>query len=245
MKNHKKLSCIWLVFHHELRDSLSVDRFWLAHRRQSTQARDPSWLWNPGQTSSEVQNRDISDPTKRTYVLQFVFFKKRIFFGNGLQMLTPYHLNVEIWKKIIGTKENVDSNTSVLNVRNDLNMRTYARHKTQKNWDENRQTCQGKVHTSCPSCRFSQPELLRKGWKTGTFVHVYPSPSVTRVIIYLTASLSEIYVKWSPVHIKKIASFIDIWSEVFQWVGWYSVDIPPVLYLAGVTSTTGWWWDMF
>ena len=28
------------------------------------------WLWNPGQTSPEVQNRDISGPIKRTYVLQ-------------------------------------------------------------------------------------------------------------------------------------------------------------------------------
>ena len=31
--------------------------------------RDPPWLWNPGQTSSEVQNRGISGHTKRTYVI--------------------------------------------------------------------------------------------------------------------------------------------------------------------------------
>ena len=37
--------------------------------------RDPLWLWNPGQTSPEVQNRGISGPTKRTCALQF-FFKK-------------------------------------------------------------------------------------------------------------------------------------------------------------------------
>ena len=37
--------------------------------------RDPPRLWNPGQTSPEVQNRDISGPTKRTCVLQ-IFFKK-------------------------------------------------------------------------------------------------------------------------------------------------------------------------
>ena len=32
--------------------------------------RDPPWLWNPVQMSPEVQNRGISGPTKRTYVLQ-------------------------------------------------------------------------------------------------------------------------------------------------------------------------------
>ena len=32
-------------------------------REQSTQARDPPWLW---QTPPEVQNRGISGPTKRT-----------------------------------------------------------------------------------------------------------------------------------------------------------------------------------
>ena len=37
--------------------------------------RDPPWLWNPGQTSPEVQNRGTSGPTKRTYVLQI--FKKQ------------------------------------------------------------------------------------------------------------------------------------------------------------------------
>ena len=36
---------------------------------------NPPWLWNPGQTSPEVQNRGISGPTKRTCVLQK--FKKK------------------------------------------------------------------------------------------------------------------------------------------------------------------------
>ena len=36
-----------------------------AHKRGN-----PPWPWNPGQTSPEVQNRGISGPTKRTYVLQ-------------------------------------------------------------------------------------------------------------------------------------------------------------------------------
>ena len=39
------------------------------------QARDPPRLWNPGEKSSEVQNRGISGPTKRTHVLQK--FKKQ------------------------------------------------------------------------------------------------------------------------------------------------------------------------
>ena len=42
-----------------------------AHKRRAS-----SWLWNPGQTSPEVQNRDMSGLTKRTYVLQN--FKKKL-----------------------------------------------------------------------------------------------------------------------------------------------------------------------
>ena len=38
--------------------------------RGRMQARDPPWLWNPEQTSPELQNRSISDPTKRTDVFQ-------------------------------------------------------------------------------------------------------------------------------------------------------------------------------
>ena len=36
---------------------------------------NPLWLWNPEETSPEVQNRGISGPTKRTHVLQK--FKKK------------------------------------------------------------------------------------------------------------------------------------------------------------------------
>ena len=39
--------------------------------------RNPPWLWNPGQISPEVQNRGISGPTKRTYVLQNLKKKKK------------------------------------------------------------------------------------------------------------------------------------------------------------------------
>ena len=48
---------------------------WGSRRQESTQTRDPPGLWNPGQTSPEVQNRGISDPTKKTYVLQNLFKK--------------------------------------------------------------------------------------------------------------------------------------------------------------------------
>ena len=50
----------------------------IACRWQSMQARDPPWLWNPGQTSPEVQNIAISVPTKRTDVLQNFLKKKKI-----------------------------------------------------------------------------------------------------------------------------------------------------------------------
>ena len=45
------------------------------------QVRDPTWLWNPGKTSPEVQNRGISGPTKRTNALQKYFLK---YFSNKL-----------------------------------------------------------------------------------------------------------------------------------------------------------------
>ena len=45
---------------------------------KSTQARDPPWLWNPGQTSPEVQTRVISGPTKRICVLQKNFLRKNL-----------------------------------------------------------------------------------------------------------------------------------------------------------------------
>ena len=38
---------------------------------------NPPYLWNTGQTSPEVQNRGISGPTKRTYVLQ-IFLKNEL-----------------------------------------------------------------------------------------------------------------------------------------------------------------------
>ena len=54
-----------------------------AHQQESVQARNPPWLWNPWQTSPEVQNRGISGPTKRTCVLQKFYlkfyFKKNLF----------------------------------------------------------------------------------------------------------------------------------------------------------------------
>ena len=37
----------------------------MACRWQSTQARDPPWLWNPVETSSEVQNRGYQWPHKK------------------------------------------------------------------------------------------------------------------------------------------------------------------------------------
>ena len=39
-------------------------------RQRNMQMRYPPWVRNLGQTSLEVQNRDISGPTKRTDVLQ-------------------------------------------------------------------------------------------------------------------------------------------------------------------------------
>ena len=44
--------------------------------RNNVQVRNPPWLWNPGQASPEVQNRDISGTTKRTCVLQKIFKKE-------------------------------------------------------------------------------------------------------------------------------------------------------------------------
>ena len=44
------------------------------HRRENTRARHPPWLWNPGQTSSEVQNRGIRGSTKKELCPPTFFF---------------------------------------------------------------------------------------------------------------------------------------------------------------------------
>ena len=49
-------------------------------------ARDPSWLQNQGQTSPEVQNRDISGPTKKTYVLQKILKKNKSLFNRHITL---------------------------------------------------------------------------------------------------------------------------------------------------------------
>ena len=49
----------------------------IACRWQSMQARDPSWLWNPGETSPEVQNRGISGPTDGPHYLCSKKFLKK------------------------------------------------------------------------------------------------------------------------------------------------------------------------
>ena len=68
----------------------------IACRWQSTQARDPPWLWNLGEMLPEVQNRGISGPTKRTYVLQQFYWKKEFvpFFCSTMTFLHlrfPHH----------------------------------------------------------------------------------------------------------------------------------------------------------
>ena len=62
----------WLLYSQQV-----LHRQFMACRWWSMQVRDPSWLWNPGEMSSEVQNRGTSGPTKRTHVLQKFNKKKR------------------------------------------------------------------------------------------------------------------------------------------------------------------------
>ena len=58
----------------------------MACRQENMQVRDPLWLWNSGQMSPEVQNRGITGLTKRTDVLQKLFWKrKEIMCVPGLQ----------------------------------------------------------------------------------------------------------------------------------------------------------------
>ena len=65
---------------------------------------NPPWLWNPGQTSPEVQNRGISGPTKRTYVLQKFKKKKKEFlcrqFPDGSLALWLWLLTDNQWVQI-------------------------------------------------------------------------------------------------------------------------------------------------
>ena len=44
------------------------------HTGEKARKKDPPWLWNIGQTSPEVQNRGISGPMKRTYVLPKILY---------------------------------------------------------------------------------------------------------------------------------------------------------------------------
>ena len=61
----------------------------LTHGQESMQARNPPWLWNPGQTSPEVQNRGISGPTKKD-LCPTKILKKKVFPDNLLFVLICY-----------------------------------------------------------------------------------------------------------------------------------------------------------
>ena len=50
-------------------------RMYINEKGLAGKQENPLWLWNPWQTSPEVQNMGISCTTKKTYVLQN-FFKK-------------------------------------------------------------------------------------------------------------------------------------------------------------------------
>ena len=65
----------------------------IASKWQSTQARDPPWLWTPGQTSLEVQKRDFSSHTKRTCVLGEFFLKKEVSHWSMTKTTTKHHIN--------------------------------------------------------------------------------------------------------------------------------------------------------
>ena len=70
-----------------LRGQQVLHQGWIS-RIHCTQARDPPWLWNPRQNSSEVQNRGINVPGKRTCVLQKNLKKK---FEKIKNCFIPYH----------------------------------------------------------------------------------------------------------------------------------------------------------
>ena len=82
----------------------------IAHRWQSMQVRDPPWLWNPGETLPEVQNRSISGPTKRTYVLQKIFKKKTL-------GLTCVHFSVRILTKHFNLNHNPRHNVYTIHTK--------------------------------------------------------------------------------------------------------------------------------
>ena len=70
------------------------------HACESMQARDPPWLWNPGETSPEVQNRGISGQTKRTHVLQKLLYKKKYCCDriHNAQLRLSTHGHGFVWK---------------------------------------------------------------------------------------------------------------------------------------------------
>ena len=82
-------------------------------------ARNPPWLWNLGQMSLEVQNRDISGPMKRTYVLQTKNLKKHLGFNycsNTKFMFVSQGPFENLSLVVIATEHlNFTSNTSPVN----------------------------------------------------------------------------------------------------------------------------------
>ena len=70
VRGSKRLSCHADFYTVSRCHTRGQSQEFIACRQQSTQVRDPPWLWNPGETLPEVQNRGISGPTKRSYVLQ-------------------------------------------------------------------------------------------------------------------------------------------------------------------------------
>ena len=71
----KRLSCHADLYTVSRCHTRGESQEFIARRWQSTQVRHPPWLWNPGETSPEVQKRGISGPMKRTNVL--LKFKKK------------------------------------------------------------------------------------------------------------------------------------------------------------------------
>ena len=72
---------LYSVHHYWWKRQVSHQRWiwgirWAQARKHRMQG-NPPWLWNPGQTPPEVQNRGIGGPTKKDLLSYKIFFKKK------------------------------------------------------------------------------------------------------------------------------------------------------------------------
>ena len=75
----------------------SESKEFIVHSWQSMQVTDPSWLWSPEQRSPEVQNGDISGPTKGLMPFKnFLFEKKHKIYSDSIRRYMMHNRPISV-----------------------------------------------------------------------------------------------------------------------------------------------------